>query len=151
MPSDIKVFVRFHDQCVFAGEELKCTITFKNAAYLSEPQTPAHPRRRPSRVASIGYLARSDAQNANVRSEDPPLRVQKDAAVTVATGPSGDDQHSQSLNSTRQARPNHKQQRSVSIISIASPVLSPGPHSAGLPPKPSLGHKRSSTVQVPGK
>ncbi|KAL2160861.1 hypothetical protein VTH06DRAFT_1058, partial [Thermothelomyces fergusii] len=28
--SNIRVFVRWHEQAVFAGEELKCTITFKN-------------------------------------------------------------------------------------------------------------------------
>ncbi|KAL8366058.1 hypothetical protein RB595_004709 [Gaeumannomyces hyphopodioides] len=30
--STIRVFVRWHDQTVFAGEEVKCTITFRNVA-----------------------------------------------------------------------------------------------------------------------
>jgi hypothetical protein len=30
--SSIRVFVRWHEQVVFAGEEVKCTITFKNVA-----------------------------------------------------------------------------------------------------------------------
>ncbi|AEO61947.1 hypothetical protein MYCTH_2312763 [Thermothelomyces thermophilus ATCC 42464] len=30
--SNIRVFVRWHEQVIFAGEELKCTITFKNVA-----------------------------------------------------------------------------------------------------------------------
>ncbi|KAK4039127.1 Rgp1-domain-containing protein [Parachaetomium inaequale] len=30
--TNIRVFVRWHEQVVFAGEELKCTITFKNVA-----------------------------------------------------------------------------------------------------------------------
>ncbi|VBB77382.1 Putative protein of unknown function [Podospora comata] len=30
--SNIRVFVRWHEQVVFAGEEVKCTITFKNVA-----------------------------------------------------------------------------------------------------------------------
>lgn len=29
---NIRVFIRWHDQTVFAGEEVKCTITFKNVA-----------------------------------------------------------------------------------------------------------------------
>jgi hypothetical protein len=29
---NIRVFIRWHDQTVFAGEEIKCTITFKNVA-----------------------------------------------------------------------------------------------------------------------
>ncbi|KXX79993.1 Protein sat1 [Madurella mycetomatis] len=32
--SNIRVFVRWHEQVVFAGEEVKCTITFKNVARL---------------------------------------------------------------------------------------------------------------------
>src|ERR1700761_9188275 len=30
--SNIRVFVRWHDQNVFAGEDVKCSITFKNVA-----------------------------------------------------------------------------------------------------------------------
>ncbi|KAG7125262.1 hypothetical protein HYQ45_013265 [Verticillium longisporum] len=30
--SNIRVFIRWDDQTVFAGEEIKCTITFKNVA-----------------------------------------------------------------------------------------------------------------------
>ncbi|KAF4123655.1 RAB6A-GEF complex partner protein 2 [Geosmithia morbida] len=31
-PSNLRVFVHWHDQTIFAGEEVKCTITFKNVA-----------------------------------------------------------------------------------------------------------------------
>ncbi|KAK3293478.1 Rgp1-domain-containing protein [Chaetomium fimeti] len=37
--SNIRVFVHWHEQVVFAGEELKCTITFKNVARLPTPTT----------------------------------------------------------------------------------------------------------------
>ncbi|KAK3387210.1 Rgp1-domain-containing protein [Podospora didyma] len=42
--SNIRVFVRWQDQVVFAGEEVKCTIVFKNAARTPSPSPtlPAH-------------------------------------------------------------------------------------------------------------
>jgi len=51
---NIRVFVRWHDQTVFAGEEVKCTITFKNVARLagspgnsSSSRLPPHHSRNP--------------------------------------------------------------------------------------------------------
>ncbi|KAK3304600.1 Rgp1-domain-containing protein [Chaetomium strumarium] len=38
--SNIRVFVRWHEQVVFAGEEVKCTITFKNVTRGPAPATP---------------------------------------------------------------------------------------------------------------
>lgn len=38
--SNIRVFVRWHEQVVFVGEEVKCTITFKNIARGPAPPTP---------------------------------------------------------------------------------------------------------------
>ncbi|KAK3902437.1 Rgp1-domain-containing protein [Staphylotrichum tortipilum] len=40
--SNIRVFVRWHDHVVFAGEEVKCTITFKNVARTGAQPTPSH-------------------------------------------------------------------------------------------------------------
>ncbi|KAL1841685.1 hypothetical protein VTJ49DRAFT_6724 [Mycothermus thermophilus] len=37
--SNIRVFVRWHEQVVFAGEEVKCTITFRNVAR-TDPDSP---------------------------------------------------------------------------------------------------------------
>jgi hypothetical protein len=46
--NNIRVFVRWHEQAVFAGEEVKCTITFKNVARLpgsnSTQSTPTGPK-----------------------------------------------------------------------------------------------------------
>lgn len=47
--SNIRVFVRWQDHVVFAGEELKCTITFKNTA--RPPQPAGHPL-RPSQLST---------------------------------------------------------------------------------------------------
>jgi hypothetical protein len=57
MPPDglgnIRVFVRWHDQTVFAGEEVKCTITFKNAAR-PPGSTPNHSAKPSPRLPSGG-------------------------------------------------------------------------------------------------
>jgi hypothetical protein len=55
MPPDgsgnIRVFVRWHDQTVFAGEEVKCTVTFKNVAR-PPGTTPNHSARPSPRIPS---------------------------------------------------------------------------------------------------
>ena len=151
MPSDIHVYVRFRDQCVFAGEELKCTIIFKNAAYLSEPQTPAISGRRSSRTASLGQFTLADQKKGLVEGQNAKrTRVQKEAVVSSAPGSASHQPSKQGAESAHPNRPGHKHQRSVSIISITSPILSPGLPSAGLVARPPVGHKRSSTVQITG-
>ncbi|KAK0639349.1 Rgp1-domain-containing protein [Cercophora newfieldiana] len=42
--TNIRVFVHWADQVVFAGEEVKCTITFKNVARPPAPQSSVPPR-----------------------------------------------------------------------------------------------------------
>ncbi|OJJ47133.1 hypothetical protein ASPZODRAFT_65701 [Penicilliopsis zonata CBS 506.65] len=63
MPSDMQVFVKWKDQTIFAGEDVECTITFKNVAEASgSPEasnghefhlSPQHQRRQ-SRTANGG-------------------------------------------------------------------------------------------------
>lgn len=59
---NIRVFIRWHDQTVFAGEEVKCTITFKNVARpAGSPTNPSssrsspHPSRHPPPVVAADY------------------------------------------------------------------------------------------------
>ncbi|KAJ5342634.1 hypothetical protein N7541_011758 [Penicillium brevicompactum] len=53
MPSDIQVFVKWKDQTIFAGENVECTITFKNVADTSaEPNVEVQHSRKGSRVAN---------------------------------------------------------------------------------------------------
>ncbi|KAM5355558.1 hypothetical protein ACJ41O_002204 [Fusarium nematophilum] len=51
-PSNIRVFIRWHDQTVFAGEEVKCTITFKNVAPGAGQPKQQPPQSERSRLAS---------------------------------------------------------------------------------------------------
>lgn len=126
MHSDLHVVVRFHEQSVFAGEHLRCTITFRNVANLSEPITPGTHLRRTSRRESISQIASQLARNhATARTvhngRDPSIDLggRHKATASFHTPPTTTD------NEVDHQRPGHKQQRSVSIISVTSP-LSPG-------------------------
>ena len=54
--SNIRVFVRWQDQVVFSGEEIKCTITFKNTA--RPPQPAGH---RPYQLATSSSSRHANA------------------------------------------------------------------------------------------
>lgn len=152
MPSDIHVVVRFQEQSVFAGEELRCTITFKNVANLPEPASPGLSRRRTSRRQSISQLAAQSTRNnalqrlsQNGRHNDstPESHGRHRATASLQTTVPVTDA------STPTDRPPLKQ-RSVSIISVTSP-LATGDHmnstSGSWATQQRLGHHRSSTVQ----
>lgn len=164
MRSDIHVAVRFHEQCVFAGEQLKCTITFRNVANFSEPTTPAFHGRRSSRQESIGQLAAQAGRNVSAARGGPHGWPINTAEGTVDQ--SGRHRATASLNTPavsttspisggfdnarRPPRPGHKKQMSVSIISVPSSVLpnatDGGSTHPGMRTRPS--HQRSSTVQI---
>ncbi|KAI9934930.1 hypothetical protein MW887_000551 [Aspergillus wentii] len=65
MPSDIQVFVRWKDQTIFAGEDVECTITFKNVAESNTesnhgPQSQQqHHQRKQSRVGMVNSTSDS--------------------------------------------------------------------------------------------
>lgn len=147
MPSDIQITVRFQDQCVFAGEEVKCTITFKNVANASEPPTPGPPQRRKSRTLSIEKLAAQSPRFSDVLQSP---RVGKannypPSAMKKALG-GGSNEAGGGANQ----RPGHKHQRSVSIISMGSPTIGSSQDEGrnGKSGAPKLAHRRSSTIQV---
>ena len=159
MPSDIHVLVHFHDQCIFAGEELRCTITFKNILDQLGSPKPLLSSRRSSRTTSIGKLAalrqssaRSESHQSRVSSRHPSHGGQQPLRTALrrpsVTGSHSPQSAPEGVN--QQQRPNHKQQRSVSIFSGGTPVGSPSPDgfptSAGQ--RPTGSHRRSSTIQV---
>lgn len=153
MPSDIHIFVRFDEQCVFAGEELRCKITFRNDSHVSELQTPTLLTRKSSRSVSIGKIAaahgatkdhvgsRAQAIN-NARSDKVPASSRStsmgDASILAEKKPMGTVQ------------PGHKHHRSVSIVSLNSPVEGSFPSSEenGKGQRVPMSHRRSSTIQV---
>ena len=168
MPSDVRVFVRFKEQCVFAGEELNCVITFKNVAEHAEPPTPGLSSLRHTKRSSISQFAAAQAAAApnnrlapagrlhNARSpsvgrdERPKMGHQASYSLSTPTTPIPRG-HSPSNESMSQKPAAHL--RSVSIISMTSPALPASPQEFGATqgrPK-ALGHRRSSTVTVTGE
>lgn len=154
MPSDVQVFVRFKEQCVFAGEELHCSITFKNVAELQEPPTPGVNSFRHNRRNSINQLAAQNARaNQTPRSPEERPRGRHQPSYSVSQPPTppivGNTTPPSDVAIGTQ-KPSHKHQRSVSILSMTSPGL-PGSQSdtgIGNVPRNFMAHRRSSTMQL---
>lgn len=165
MPSDIRVFVRFKEQCAFAGEDLNCVITFKNVAEAIEPPTPGAGTFRPKRN-SISQLAAAQAAAAtntrlglsdrlqNARSpsaghNDRPQANRHRGSYSLSSPSTPIPRPPSPSDETENRAPQH--QRSVSIISGQTPLLSPPVQEQGNGRGMKLGHRRSSTVQVSGR
>jgi len=156
MHSDIHVVVRFHEQSVFAGEHLRCTITFRNVANHSEPVTPALPARRSSRRESISQIASQAARNHAAARVGLNGRTNNSGDHSIEVGgrhrPSASFHTPPSASDTEvhHQRPVHKQQRSVSIISVTSPItagdLADSNTSSWAKQQRLSHHHRSSTV-----
>lgn len=167
MSSDIQVFVKWKDQSIFAGEDVECTITFKNVAEKGDDpgNAPTPHSRRQSRSA---ITPRSDSfslrlpsnpfRNPNRRSY--PTVPRKSPAHRISSSVSSPliGSHSFPPPSTPRNGPSagHKHKRSISILSIDSEggnsntagdktPRTPGQlnHS-----RPVRGHGRSASLQV---
>ena len=173
MSPDIQVFVRWKEQTIFAGEDVECTITFKNAA---SPDSGAGPKgsqkhykggSRPVNVIENGahYAPPSSIMNSfsfsnNRRpasSAGPRTRPGFEKSHRPASSMSSPHGLSQSQSfppgnavSNGSGRPSgHKHKRSVSIISLEQPE--PTEHkqaSASFSPRPRMGHGRSASFQI---
>jgi RAB6A-GEF complex partner protein 2 len=156
MASDIQVSIRFREQCVFAGEEVACTITFKNVAdtQMNTPTTleSGHSGRRNSisQLAAMSMRGGRGAQNHRVittfgrgdmnshkttMSLSTPLSTTSEVFSPIGPPPQG---------------PAHKQKRSISIISGPKNALgrSPTDNTLSSSIRSNLGHSRSSTVNT---
>lgn len=167
MPSDIKVFVRWKDQTIFAGEDVECTITFKNVAENNSTDfttTNGSQQRRPSRPTtantnSESYFSLKSPQSLffhqNRRShplsprKKPPHRVS--SSLSSPFGPSHSFPPAHTPPTPRNWQPpNHKHKRSVSILSIDSEgggEKAPGSSSFNRF-RPTRHHARSASLQV---
>lgn len=150
MHSDIHVLVRFHEQSVFAGEELRCTVSFRNVANLSEP--PIRPRQS-SRRESIGHIAaqvaKSNAANRSSHAARPSHNNDNLPDLAQRHRPSGSSPPPHPGFEDHQAQtPGNKQQRSVSIISVTSPIAGEvgDSTSSSWAKQQRLSHQRSSTT-----
>jgi RAB6A-GEF complex partner protein 2 len=168
MPSDLQVFVKWKEQTVFAGEDVECTITFKNVAEIaeSEPSTP-HPQhqRRTSRAVNVatandGYFAakssptfffggsRRSVPSSPRRSALGSHRVSASLSSPLTGSHSFPPLHAPShLNNGS----NYQHKRSVSILSIESDnsgVLEKPPASSQYTRPRAWAHGRSASLQI---
>ncbi|KID97993.1 intracellular protein transport protein (Sat1), partial [Metarhizium majus ARSEF 297] len=163
--SNIRVFVRWRDQTVFAGEDVKCTVTFKNVAptpsqqrqqQQSQQQQKPHGERQ--RLA-VPLQARA---KANVGLAAPPptnaTRGHRRSALSLSVSStnshsrSGSVQWSQATGSGGDWRPGHAHKRSLSIVSIGS-ANNAEDHvqrneSPSRPHRPHRGHSRAASLQI---
>ena len=163
MPSNIQVFVTWKDQTIFAGEEVECTITFRN---VTEGPDSNHRRDggqfqwKLSRVAnhtnsdSVFSFKSSQSLFSSHRSYS--VSSQKKLHRRTASSLSSPliSAHSfppASGPPTPQSwRPGHSHKRSVSILSIDSEgqLEKTAPPSSFQRQRPARGHTRSASLQV---
>ncbi|KKK14223.1 hypothetical protein AOCH_000341, partial [Aspergillus ochraceoroseus] len=168
MPSDIQVFVKWKDQTIFAGEDVECTITFKNVTEkgvepgTGGPQTPH--QRKQSRAASTHSdsfslkLPSNPFKSPHRRSY--PLIPRKSPSHRFSSSVSSPLIGSHSFPPPSSPRivspPGHKHKRSISILSIDSEGGAGGTAGDKTPrtssqfsyPRPIRGHGRSASLQV---
>ncbi|TKA67317.1 hypothetical protein B0A55_09070 [Friedmanniomyces simplex] len=179
-PSNIRAYVQWREPSVYAGEDIECIITFKNIGRTVEDeqgedvQTPpangngyGHGRTpsyatsaAPSRRTSIaqGWPTPSRALSVTAAKGAPPSRGHRPAlSLNVVSAPSRTGLRSAPLqirtpHSTIRSVKGHG--RSLSIMSLGSDSPSDsGPPAASRPPgaRPTKGHGRSASLQVPPK
>ncbi|KAF3008618.1 hypothetical protein E8E13_008121 [Curvularia kusanoi] len=160
--SNIRVFVQWKDATVFAGEDVQCTITFKNVA--NPGGRDPSPVRRHNGFAPGGERQRklppvhsstrpSISRNSSFVSQipgSPHLRGHSTAASVHAASIAG-DVRSPITPSGGFGNPGrgHKHGRSISIISLGTDAATGGSHNGSVTPtRPSRGHGRSASMQV---
>lgn len=168
-PSSIRVFIHWHDQTVFAGEEVRCTITFKNVArppgsapsqskssphqsrHLNSNHHPTSPLHAQSRTKPPAGLAPPPAARGHRSSLS--LTVPSAAATSRARAGSipWPAQNPSDDRSGNVRGGGHGHRRSVSIVSIGSASAAGDGQSNGAPGKPqrpTRGHARASSLQI---
>lgn len=165
---NIRVFVRWHDQTVFAGEEVKCTITFKNVAASpgsQQPKLPPTSQTDRSRLASpLHNRARA---HAGLTPHPPPSSIgrgHRRSALSMNVPPTSSRSRSGSVqwpqpSAGSDGRSGHSHKRSVSIVSIGSASTVEDYHQrndhqrndsvvSSRPQRPFRGHSRASSLQI---
>ncbi|KFA74643.1 hypothetical protein S40288_03195 [Stachybotrys chartarum IBT 40288] len=126
---NIRVFVRWHDQTVFAGEEVKCTITFKNvAASPNSPQPKLPPTSQSDRSRLASPLHNRARAHAGLTPHPPPSSIgrgHRRSALSMNVPPTSSRSRSGSVqwpqpSAGSDGRSGHSHKRSVSIVSIGS-------------------------------
>ncbi|KAH6990666.1 Rgp1-domain-containing protein [Ilyonectria sp. MPI-CAGE-AT-0026] len=129
--SNIRVFIRWHEQTVFAGEEVKCTITFKNVALSSSPlfhssYPPPDRFGRMSRPPTAPNTPRVSNQRRSPRSSPnlmPEFRFPAAASPTLETSPNQPG----ALNERMLSPIGHTETNNLAIRSNSVPTINEQP------------------------
>ncbi|KAI0506606.1 Rgp1-domain-containing protein [Xylaria bambusicola] len=161
--TNIRVFIKWDDQTVFAGEELRCHITFKNVApgpaSASNQRQSLQPSPRSDRSRQPSPLLSPRAGSTNGLTPPPSARSHR-STLSLNVPSTG----SRLRNSVQQwpppqlpqppppQRPNHAHKRSLSIVSMgSSATVDDQAYTNGTqthPQRPSRGHGRSASLQI---
>lgn len=163
---NIRVFVHWDENTVFAGEDIKCRVTFKNVA---PPNNHADRQRQPFPLALVGTPRKSAFSSSNSNGLTPPVSARGTRGHRATLSLNVPNGHSRSKSGSTPSwvpqppppttpRSGHAHKRSVSIVSINSatssatiedPSLSNGNGNRMLPPqRPGRGHGRSASLQI---
>lgn len=159
-PSNIRVFIHWHDQTVFAGEEVKCTITFKNVAPGPEQAKQQQQQQAPTERNRLAAPLTGRAK-ANAGLTPPPSastgRGHRRSALSYSAPSTHSHNRSGSIQwpspaSMSDRRSSHAHKRSVSIVSIGS-ASTVEDHvmrneNPSRPQRPNRGHGRAASLQI---
>ncbi|PYI24655.1 intracellular protein transport protein [Aspergillus japonicus CBS 114.51] len=163
MPSDIQVFVKWKDQTIFAGEDVECTITFKNVAETNvelHPGGPTSHHRQPSRATSTHSESLFSLKSPQKFFFSPHRRSYSTAAKKSSSHRLSSSVSSPLIGSHSFPPPSTprngsavggKHKRSVSILSIDSEGTgepTPRTSSQFSHPRPLRRHGRAASLQV---
>ncbi|KAK2758338.1 hypothetical protein FQN54_004186 [Arachnomyces sp. PD_36] len=171
MPSDLQVFVKWKEQTVFAGEDVECTITFKNVAAdeVHEPSQTPQQHQRGNASRSVNGSANGDYFSSKAisrflpnnrrsfplrpqgRPQPPAGRTHKvSSSLSTPIAPSqGFPPLPLPSEKGQGYQPGHKHKRSVSIISLDNDGKERKPGQPQFNTQvPARGHGRSASLQV---
>ncbi|KAI0542039.1 Rgp1-domain-containing protein [Xylaria digitata] len=163
--TNIRVFIKWDDQTVFAGEEIRCQITFKNVA---SDVTPG-----PNHLASNPRQSSQPSPRTDRTRQPSPLLSPRGGSTNGLTPPGSARSHRSTLslnvpstgsrlrNSIQQwppqlpappQKPAHAHKRSLSIVSMGSNATvddqAYGNTAQTRPQRPGRGHGRSASLQI---
>lgn len=171
--SDVRVFVHWRDQTVFAGEEVKCTVTFKNVARdpsqakqnngrhaSSQSQRPNTDRNRllSALTAPLHNRGRGSTGGVSTPPSTTTTRGHRRSALSLTIPTAASRTHTaavqwpQSGGGHPDGRPGHAHKRSLSIVSIGSTsTVDDHMHRQEAPLRPApprRAHNRASSLQI---
>ncbi|RYP83455.1 hypothetical protein DL769_001358 [Monosporascus sp. CRB-8-3] len=159
--SNIRVFIQWDEQAIFAGEDIKCKITFKNVAPgPNQNQSRSERSRQPSPLLDPSRIKTNDNNNNNGLAPPTPGRGHRSTlSLTVPTAGSRSTGGPQPQPQPQQwpppqptpQRPGHAHKRSLSIVSIGSNATVEDQSlngSPARPQRPGRGHGRSASLQI---